>query len=62
MEKIFLPVKEAAKALGLSEWYVYQGLRSGKIPGGKNFGRRVLVHRETLEAWAREQIEKGEVA
>lgn len=63
MAELALTVKEAAKALGISEsttyWMVYQGEiphRRVKARGGKGKGK-ILISRALLEEWL-----KGEKA
>jgi len=46
-------VKEAASMLGLSAWEVYQLCGDGRLQSGKH-GKRRLVSRESVEAYAAE--------
>lgn len=50
-ESIFVTVKEAAKLLHLSESVVYDLCRTNYFPVVR-VGRKVLIHREKMEAWA----------
>lgn len=52
VEPIFASVKDAATALGLSTFVVYQLLDEGQIES-QYFGRRRLVVIESLKAFAR---------
>jgi len=49
-----LSVKEAAEYLGVSAWTVYEYCRQGVIPH-RRIGRRVLINREVLASWFREE-------
>lgn len=46
---IFLPIKEAVKVTGLSEYYFRQNLKSGKIPHIR-CGSKILINMPLLEA------------
>ena len=47
-ERIAYSIKEAADALGVSEWMVREGVRTGQI-GSVRIGRRILIPRRELE-------------
>ncbi len=47
-ERIAYSVKEAASALGVSEWMVREEIRTGKIESIR-MGKRILIPRATLE-------------
>lgn len=56
-----LTVKEALEEVfenSISEYKLYAMLREGKIPHVK-IGSKYLLRRDTLEAWLRDQEEKG---
>jgi excisionase family DNA binding protein len=44
-------VEELAKRLGLNRKTVYDQVKANEIPGVKHFGRRIRIHRPTIEAW-----------
>lgn len=46
---MFLPIKEAVKVTGLSEYYFRQNLKAGKIPHIRS-GRKILINVPRLEA------------
>ena len=48
-ERRTLTVAEAAELLGISRGTAYECVRTGEIPS-VNFGRRVLIPRQRLEA------------
>ena len=52
-----LTVPEVCKLLRLGRSSVYQGLRTGAIPGARYIGRALRVHLPTLEEW----LDTGEV-
>lgn len=54
-DSIFLTVDEAAKALHLCKSVVYNLCRTDNFPVVR-VGRRVLIHREGLEAWVRSKV------
>lgn len=54
-ENIFLTVEEASKLLQLSKRYVYNLCRTDNFPVVR-VGRKVLIHREGLEAWVRSKV------
>lgn len=45
---------EAARALGISKWSIYEAVRRREIPHVR-FGRRVLFRKESLLAWLDER-------
>ena len=47
-ERLTYSVKEAADALGVSEWTVREGVRTGRIESVR-LGSRILIPRFTLE-------------
>ena len=47
-ERITYSVKEAAAALGVSEWMVREEIRVGRIDSVR-FGARILIPRQALE-------------
>ena len=47
-ERIAYTVKEAAAALGVSEWIIREEIRTGKIESIR-LGKRILIPRSTLE-------------
>ena len=47
-ERITYSVKEAAAALGVSEWMVREEIRVGRIDSVR-FGDRILIPRQALE-------------
>ena len=47
-ERIIYSVKEAAAALGVSEWMVREEIRIGRIDSVR-FGARILIPRQALE-------------
>ncbi len=47
-DRIAYTVKEAAAALGVSEWMIREEIRTGKIESVK-LGRRILIPRLALE-------------
>lgn len=59
MDPIFVSVKEAAEALGISQWVVYQLLDAKKIES-RYQGRRRLVVVESLRSYAAELPEYPE--
>ena len=50
-ERITYTVKEAAAALGVSEWMVREEIRSGRIESIR-MGARILIPRQVLERLA----------
>ena len=46
---MFLPIKEAVKVTGLSEYYFRQNLKAGKIPHIR-CGSKILINMPLLEA------------
>lgn len=46
---MFLPIKEAVKVAGLSEYYFRQNLKAGKIPHIR-CGSKILINMPLLEA------------
>ena len=50
-ERITYTVKEAAAALGVSEWMVREEIRSGRIESIR-LGTRILIPRHALERLA----------
>ena len=50
-ERITYSVKEAAAALGVSEWMVREEIRVGRIDSVR-FGARILIPRQALERLA----------
>ena len=49
--EVLMTVPEVCKLLRLGRSSVYQGLRTGAIPGARHIGRALRIHRPTLEAW-----------
>lgn len=52
-----MTVPEVIELLRISRGSVYQGLKTGEIPGARTVGRTIRVHRPTLEKW----LESGEL-
>ena len=50
-QRITYTVKEAASALGVSEWMVREEIRSGRIESIR-MGARILIPRQVLERLA----------
>ena len=46
-----LTVPELCRLLRMSKNTVYEGLKTGKIPGEIRVGRAVRVHRDTVLSW-----------
>jgi excisionase family DNA binding protein len=51
--KITMTVNEVANLLGVSITTIYAMVRENQIPN-KRVRNRILFHRETIEAWLRE--------
>lgn len=47
-ERLTYNLREAAKALGISETHLRQLIKKGEVPARK-FGRRVLIHRSAID-------------
>lgn len=47
-------IPELAKEFGVSEALLYSLANSSRLPGARRLGKRIVVHRETFEAWLRE--------
>ena len=47
-DRIAYTVKEAAAALGVSQWIIREEIRTGKIEAIR-LGKRILIPRQTLE-------------
>ena len=60
MSKFALSVTEAAKALGVSRPTIYQLIHRSDFPAFR-IGGRVLISRDLLAEWVREQGRNGEV-
>lgn len=54
-DKLVLSVEEAAAALGIGRTTAWRMVRTGALPVLR-CGRRVLVPREGLEEWVRQQV------
>jgi excisionase family DNA binding protein len=54
----FMPVAEAALALGCSTEYLYAGLRDGRFPGIQ-FGRARMIRREVVNGFVAVAVEQG---
>jgi len=52
-----MTVPEVCKLLRLGRSSVYEGLRTGAIPGARYIGRALRIHRPTVEQW----LETGEL-
>ena len=52
-----LTVPEVCELLRVGRSTIYQGLKTGAIPGARKVGRLLRVHRPTLEKW----LETGEL-
>ena len=46
-------IPELALEFGVSEATLYALANSGKLPGARRLGKRIVVHRETFEEWMR---------
>ncbi len=55
---IFVRPEGAARLLGISRMAVYQLLREGELPSLK-MGRRRMIPREAVEAWARQRMQEA---
>lgn len=56
MHDVLLTVSEAAEVLRISKTYVYELANRGALPVVR-LGRRVLIHRESLNAWIANQAD-----
>ena len=56
MSKLAMSVAEAAKALGVSRPTIYQLIHRADFPAFK-VGGRVLISRELLASWVKEQAQ-----
>lgn len=57
--KITLSVREVADLLGVSTDCIYMMHRDKQIPGALRVRRRILFHRDVIEAWLRGTKETG---
>ncbi len=57
-EKVMLDIKDLGP-YGLSKSIAYGMARRGELPGSIRIGRRILIHRATLESWLAEQARIG---
>jgi excisionase family DNA binding protein len=57
-QRAYMPVRDVATALGLSEARTYALIAEGKIPAVRD-GRRVRVPSAAFEAWLRSQEQKA---
>ncbi len=48
-----MDVTEVARALGVSTDTVYEGARTGDVPGALRVGRRLLFSRAAIDRWLR---------
>ena len=55
---LLIPVRQAAATLGLGRDSCYRLIREGRLPAVR-VGRRLLVPRSSLKAWAEEQARSG---
>ncbi len=51
---IAMSVPEAATQAGVSEATLYMLANSSQLPGARRLGKRIVIHRETFEAWLAE--------
>lgn len=61
MAELTLSIAEAARALGVSRQTMYQIINRADFPAFR-LGSRVLISRELLAEWVKEQSRKGETA
>ena len=61
MAELTLSIAEAARALGVSRPTMYQIINRADFPAFR-MGSRVLISRELLAEWVKEQNRKGETA
>ena len=57
---LLMDAGEAAKSLGLSEWYVRQMATAHELPH-MHLGRRLLFPAEMLREWIRDNVEGGDI-
>lgn len=57
-ERVSISVAEAAKRVGISQRYAYYLNSRHELAGAYRMGNRILVHVETLDAWAAAQATK----
>ncbi len=57
MDKITISITEAAQMLGVSRPTMYSIVKRQDFDAVFKLGRRTLIHREKLEAWAARQTE-----
>ena len=45
----FITVKAFSRATGVSRNTIYEAIKQGQLPGVLRIGRRIVIHRKTLE-------------
>jgi len=50
---IGMSIQEAAAEAGVSESTLYTLTNRGGLPGARRLGKRIIIHRATLEEWLR---------
>lgn len=55
---MFLSIKEVVKATGLSEYYLRQNIKAGKIPYIKS-GNKILINMPRLSATLNDMTDKS---
>jgi len=56
--RLTMDVAEVARAIGVSKDTVYEGARTGDVPGSLRVGRRLLFSRAAIERWINAESEK----
>jgi excisionase family DNA binding protein len=54
-----MTVDELAERLHLNRKTVYEQVKLGEIPGVKHVGRRIIIHRPTIEQWLASDMRKS---
>jgi excisionase family DNA binding protein len=47
-------IPELSAEFGVSETVLYNLANSGRLPGARRLGKRIVVHREAFERWMQE--------